>query len=145
MILTQTFQINTPQVVDELFEDEVVIVNLDTGHYYSTEKVGAQIWGQLVKGMSVEQIMGGLLQKYDGQTTQIEASVVQFVEQLQKGELLVSRELSEQFISDDGAGATFISHNGFEPPLLVQYTDMEDLLMLDPIHDVDESGWPKMA
>jgi hypothetical protein len=27
-------------------------------------------------------------------------------------------------------------------PLLRKYTDMRDLLLLDPIHDVDEQGWP---
>ena len=30
----------------------------------------------------------------------------------------------------------------FEAPRLTKYTDMRDLLVLDPIHDVDESGWP---
>jgi hypothetical protein len=28
------------------------------------------------------------------------------------------------------------------PPVLERYTDMQELLFLDPIHDVDESGWP---
>jgi hypothetical protein len=32
--------------------------------------------------------------------------------------------------------ATFIA------PVLAVYTDMQDLLLLDPIHDVDEIGWP---
>jgi hypothetical protein len=26
--------------------------------------------------------------------------------------------------------------------VLERYTDMQELLLLDPIHDVDESGWP---
>jgi hypothetical protein len=30
----------------------------------------------------------------------------------------------------------------FVPPVLERYTDMQELLFLDPIHDVDESGWP---
>jgi hypothetical protein len=31
----------------------------------------------------------------------------------------------------------------FNPPVLSVYSDMEDLLLLDPIHDVDETGWPQ--
>jgi hypothetical protein len=31
----------------------------------------------------------------------------------------------------------------FEPPTLAVYTDMQELLLLDPIHDVDETGWPQ--
>jgi hypothetical protein len=30
-------------------------------------------------------------------------------------------------------------------PKLEKYTDMEDLLLLDPIHDVQEVGWPQTS
>ena len=30
----------------------------------------------------------------------------------------------------------------FKPPLLKRYTDMQELLILDPIHEVDDTGWP---
>ena len=30
----------------------------------------------------------------------------------------------------------------YSPPVLNSYTDMEELLLLDPIHDVDQAGWP---
>jgi len=30
----------------------------------------------------------------------------------------------------------------FSAPVLNAYTDMEELLLLDPIHDVDQAGWP---
>lgn len=30
----------------------------------------------------------------------------------------------------------------FVRPILQKYTDMADLLLLDPIHEVDEQGWP---
>jgi hypothetical protein len=33
----------------------------------------------------------------------------------------------------------------FEPPLLEKFTDMEDLLLLDPVHEVDGRGWPHPA
>ena len=31
----------------------------------------------------------------------------------------------------------------FQTPTLNADSDMEDLLLLDPIHDVDEKGWPQ--
>ena len=31
---------------------------------------------------------------------------------------------------------------GFVAPQLHKYTDMQELLLLDPIHDVDQEGWP---
>ena len=30
----------------------------------------------------------------------------------------------------------------FQPPVLQKFRDMQDLLLMDPIHDVDEAGWP---
>ena len=32
----------------------------------------------------------------------------------------------------------------YESPCLESYTDMEDLLLLDPIHDVGKTGWPDL-
>jgi hypothetical protein len=29
-------------------------------------------------------------------------------------------------------------------PLLNEYTDLQDLILVDPIHDVQESGWPNL-
>jgi hypothetical protein len=30
----------------------------------------------------------------------------------------------------------------FVPPSLAKFQDMQDLLLLDPIHETDEPGWP---
>ena len=37
-----------------------------------------------------------------------------------------------------------IERLSFEAPILHKYTDMQDLLLLDPIHEVDEAGWPSV-
>ena len=48
----------------------------------------------------------------------------------------------------EGAGDPGIEHPPVEfpadyaPPAMSKYTDMEDLLLLDPVHEVDEVGWP---
>ena len=38
-----------------------------------------------------------------------------------------------------------ITISAFETPVLEKYTDMAELLLLDPIHDVDATGWPHPA
>ena len=30
----------------------------------------------------------------------------------------------------------------YTAPAVQKYDDLEDLLLLDPIHEVDEAGWP---
>ncbi len=53
---------------------------------------------------------------------------------------------ANDLIRDTGEGAGAFSppaiQGAFAPPRLQRYTDMQDLLLLDPIHDVDEVGWP---
>ena len=31
----------------------------------------------------------------------------------------------------------------FDAPILKRYTDQQELLLLDPIHEVDDIGWPR--
>ena len=30
----------------------------------------------------------------------------------------------------------------YVPPQIERFTDMQELLLLDPIHEVDDTGWP---
>ncbi|HEX2154966.1 MAG TPA: hypothetical protein VHL52_13445, partial [Acidimicrobiia bacterium] len=32
----------------------------------------------------------------------------------------------------------------FEPPVLEEFDEMKEMLLYDPIHDVDETGWPNL-
>ena len=52
------------------------------------------------------------------------------------GQVLVSEESSAQLPPD------FSWPMQFEPPMFERYEEMKNLLILDPIHEVDEQGWP---
>ena len=43
-------RINTPNVVGEEFDSEVVVVNLDSGYYFSILGSAKDIWRTLVNG-----------------------------------------------------------------------------------------------
>jgi hypothetical protein len=34
------------------------------------------------------------------------------------------------------------TRRGYDPPVLNRYDDLQKLALLDPIHDVEEAGWP---
>jgi hypothetical protein len=143
MNLSEKFKINVPKVVHETIEGEVVIVNLEGGDYYSLVTTGADIWEGIAKGLSRGEIVAEMIASYDSNHETIENAVNNLIAQLQ----------SENLISGDGENSSFINQDKstnqssqklkFEPPTLNKYTDMEELLALDPIHDVDqEVGWP---
>jgi hypothetical protein len=132
-------------VVREVFDDEVVIVNLDSGAYYSLGGTGTQIWNLMEQGLSPAAITDNLVQFYDGSRDEIHAGLEGLLRDLLSEKLIVSFEEAEPDGILPPTTNTAAAVNGkkpFETPVLSKYSDMEDLLLLDPIHDVDETGWP---
>jgi Coenzyme PQQ synthesis protein D (PqqD) len=143
---SERFRINAPKVVHEIIDGEVVIVNLDRGDYYSLLQTGADIWDGIARGLSRCEIVDEMIQRYAGDRAIIEQGVHNFIAELLNDELIGAEQTHEG--DSNGKAATMTKEgNGekpnFEPPSLQKYTDMEELLALDPIHDVDEAvGWP---
>ena len=141
------FRVNEPKVVHETIDGEVVLVNLERGDYFSLVTAGAEIWDGLAKGLSQGEIVTEITQRYEGDRETIEQAIHNFIDQLQKEELIVVAPTSEASNSNlsDNQSPTIPSAEKlpFVPPSLDKYTDMEELLALDPIHEVDEQmGWP---
>ncbi len=137
-------EINAPQVVGEVIDGEAVIINLESGFYYSLDGVGGDIWARLERGLPLQGIVDEISGKYDADKTTVEKAVNTLVDEL-VGEGLVTLQ------SGDGAGQTPVEPAKpdaplalFKPPVLIKYKDMQDLLLLDPIHEVDELGWPNV-
>ncbi len=64
---------------------------------------------------------------------------------MEKEELIyILKEKSSNFIKIEPKEIqNFQKKKSFCLPIIEKYTDLEELLLLDPIHEVDESGWPK--
>ena len=140
------FSINSPKVLQETIDGEVVIINLDTGHYFSLLKTGAKIWRDIEQGITQIDIVNRLHHQYEGDRTAIEQVVHQFLAELQQEELIVSTSSSQSQAATQhlppSAATAALEMLTFEPPTLEKFTDMEDLLSIDPIHEVDGRGWP---
>jgi hypothetical protein len=139
----QKFRVNTPTVTHETIDGEAVIINLDSGNYYSLVEAGSFIWSLVEKGASASEVQQVVQQIYQGNATEIDRGVEELLAQLQQENLIVPVAGA-----DDLAELNLPSQNGhekpsFSAPLLNKFSDMQELLLLDPIHDVDEAGWPK--
>jgi hypothetical protein len=137
------FRINAPRVIHEPFEHEIILVNLDTGRYYCLQKTGVDLWNGLMDGASVEELIDGFTAAYDAAPEMVTAAIVNAVETFAREDLVV-----QTLSADRVTGQWRVRDSGghpFEPPVLETYTDMQDLLLLDPIHEVDEAGWPVPA
>jgi hypothetical protein len=141
---TNSFRINSPQVVHETIDGETVIIDMETGNYYSLQHIGADIWNLIDQGAQLQQILEGIQQQYTGNTDDIIQGVNQLLDQLQEENLILleTDDLEEpQTVEISGLKS---GKREFIMPVLERFTDIQDLLLLDPIHEVDEAeGWPK--
>ncbi len=137
MISGERFRVNTPDVVHEIIEGEAVIVNLGNGVYYSVDRAGAEVWALIETRTPVPRIVLSLTGRYTGDYNDIATGVDQFISQLQAEKLIVAdddqTDVSGAAPADSAPAEAYKPK--FEAPMLQRYTDMEDLLLLDPIHD----------
>ena len=127
------YRANEPAISHEAMGGEIVIIHFDTGTYYSLAGSGALVWGWLVGGLGREAILTYL----SASTPALVEPVMAFIDELVKEHLLLPTPTP-------AAAPTWppTMPAPLDPPVLQKFTDMQELLLLDPIHDVTEAGWP---
>jgi len=81
---------------------------------------------------------------YDGTIAITEQAVIKFIQEILAEDLIVpDAGASTQPPKPDAALSPV--RKPFALPVLHKYTDMQELLLIDPIHEVDETGWPNIA
>jgi len=136
---------NTADIIYENFEDEVVLINLKTGIYYSLNFSGKQIWECVEKNATLDEIGDLFLNHYRIKTEKQKTEIKNFVMQLEAENLVVAGDSSSdqkrinlEIVVDRNAE----KGESFDSPILKKYTDQQELLLLDPIHEVTDLGWP---
>ena len=129
---------NRPLVVSDTIEDETVILHHGTGRYFDTAGTGAFIWGELEAARSPRAIARDLVVR-SGISVEIAlAAVRSFFTELIDNDL-ISKQCGEGLA---GPGST-TGPTTYSVPTLGVHTDLADMLLLDPIHDVGPTGWPR--
>lgn len=81
----------TPELVSTMMDDEMVLLNTDTGEYFVLNKVGALIWEQLENAMENSQIINEITGKFEVTREQAEHDFKVFLNELEeKGLICVS-------------------------------------------------------
>jgi hypothetical protein len=136
------FKLNEPDVSAEDFKTEILSVNLKNGHYYSLRDSAVPVWRLLMEGQDVGTIVKWLAPHYGIAPEALAEEIGLFVTAIETLELIVPRP--ESPASTPAQLPEWLAEipPGYSKPLLETYTEVKDLLMLDPIHDVDVTGWP---
>jgi len=144
------YRINGPHVVAETLDGAATIVDLESGTYYALNESGSVIWDELTRGAEPGAVTKALASTYDLDEGEASRTVEELTAKLAGHNLIVPAT------GDSGNGSSAApvpaAGNGvpetarqYAPPELSTYTDMQELLLLDPMQEVDESGWPSQA
>jgi hypothetical protein len=127
-------KIQQPPVSHECIDGEVVIINMETGTYYSLVGLAASLWQCIAAGTTRDALLARVADMYSNENAKEEA--IAFLDAL-TDEGLIDLE-AEPHAHDQSVllAATY------DTPRLESFTDLQELLMLDPIHEVDATGWP---
>jgi len=142
MTLSASYMPRRPNIISDMIDDEVVIINLASGAYYSLDRCGSVVWQALDAGFTVGQVIEQVKQGYEGQPEAMAQAVEQLVAQLADEGLMTARPANGASVGGLLPPAPAADRLPFVPPMLQRYDDMQDLILLDPIHEVDDSGWP---
>jgi hypothetical protein len=128
--MTTWFRVNSPAVVFDASADDTVIINLVSGRYFRLDAASSLAWNALVASGSRAAFTASATNESD-----VLAAIDDMVAALVAEELIV--EAPEAAAAENPEPWTFA---GFT---LETFSDLEDILGLDPIHEVDpDKGWP---
>lgn len=129
-----------PNVVFEESENEVVVVNLLSGVYYFLTGTAAFVWLALHSGMTVNEAALDLRSAAPAEVD-VDQDVQVFVAKLLALDLVEAIAANISHDTDRPVLPSYVS-TGYSAPTLESFADLQDILLLDPVHDVDETGWP---
>jgi len=123
------YRFNEPDVAAESLDGELILLNFQSGYYYSIRGLGAELCKHLLAGGTVAHAVVALVERYGVPQEQVARDVRTFVETL----------VQERLFVPSGAGS---GSRVFEPvaspygaPTCEKFDDMADQLLLDKIDD----------
>jgi hypothetical protein len=122
------FRINDELTAAKVFDDEAIVINVVTGRYYDLEGTGALAWTMVSAGASAAEVGDAMAAAFDVDAATARRDVDALLDQLLAEELI----LPSPDASAPAAPPAAPTRAAYEPPALVTYTDMEDLLTVDP-------------
>lgn len=131
------YSINTPLVTSETIDDETIIIDFESGTYYNLHGTANQLWQLLQANYAAAEVVCWATASYSGDPLTIDTAIHDFIDELKEAKLIVERTASvSEAIPPNTAKVPFTA------PRIERHTDIQDLLLLDPLHDVGMQGWP---
>ena len=119
------------------------MIHLGTGKYYSLDGAGSEVWRWLAAGITGDGLVEMAIARYEADPREVEAGVDRLLEEMHHEGLVVENGSSTEFKESPTPPTPLGETVPFAMPALQVYTDMQEFMLVDPLHEVDEvAGWP---
>ena len=123
-------------VISETMGGETMVIDTESGVFYSLRGVASAMWLAVESGMSATDLAAALQARYP----EVEAphtEVAGFLAPLTQDGVVTVGD------APTSATAPLAWPDTYSPAVVERHGDMNDLLLVDPLHDVDDTGWPR--
>src|SRR5271166_5393581 len=133
------YTVDPAHVSHNRLQDDVIVINAASGAYYSGSGTAADVWTLISQGTTVSEAARILASEY----TCEEATVLRDIDTCVRS--LIDRGLIQENNKDARERVPYALPQAvrttWTTPEFDEYTDMWDLIRLDPIHEFGDAGW----
>lgn len=127
--------IDRERIISEEIDGDTVVINLETGCYYSINQTASFIFFAYDYGDTFNQVLKGYQLIFSVDEKKATTDVNNITSYLVDKKLLTEGSPT-QIKKVEYTPLTYVK------PLIEEFDDMQEMLLLDPIHEVKEEGWP---
>jgi hypothetical protein len=129
------FVIKSEDIASEEFDGEFVVLDLQSGKYFSLLGDSSIVWRGLLSGHSAQTLCAEIPPDDPRR-----ADVASLIESLVAHELIA---VASQPVPEPPKAVAVELASASGPFVVDMFDDLSDLMLADPIHDVDpRTGWP---
>jgi hypothetical protein len=127
-LATDRLAANEPDIASKVIDGEAILINLRTGAYYSLRDAGALVWHGLREQRTRDEILDLLSTRYAEAGDALAADLDHLLTHLAAENLVRASSSAAPSHID----APPLNAHEYGKPVLEKFTDMEELLALDP-------------
>jgi hypothetical protein len=135
--MQECLAVNSLRFPHETINNETILFDAETGHILLLAGFASVLWSHLVGGAQLEELCEAVASRFGSDAG---AATRTFFSDLRTAEILIP---SNEEARTGASPSSWPSE--FTAPLLERYDDIAKIIAMDPIHEVDATGWPRPA
>ena len=134
--MNEFYKIDKETTLSEKIDNDTVVINLNNGCYYNFNATASFIWDLADCALNRKGIIEQYALFYNMNTDKASVDVSAILDTLVTNGLVAT--LSEKPMTPK----SLPDPPPYLVPVIEKFDDMQEMLLLDPIHEVTEKGWP---